>query len=253
MVAFVKQTVDLHSEPVVTQQRVVKGVTYSAVIGGRPGSRLIQGRQPVTKFVQDAGAVAGINGAFFVMTAIKSNDSRMIGPVVSETGSHVVPFLARPHMERLEGRPLVLWNAKSIAFIPYQWTMNSAQALEGELPEVSGGFVGGAWLVVDGRPLTREEIRAHGPKDADTPRRRAAFGVTKSGAVCLLAASGSVPSSRLGEAAAEFGCSYAVLLDSGFSTSLVYGGRTLVSGDSTSKTPSRPVPHAIVLYGPTVR
>ncbi|MFX8246681.1 hypothetical protein ABTL56_19145, partial [Acinetobacter baumannii] len=75
----------------------------------------------------------------------------------------------------------MLWNTTTAAFIPYHATMNSAQDLEGELGGVSGGFVGGAWLVAEGRPLSRDEIRAHGPRDAETPRRRAAFGVTKGG------------------------------------------------------------------------
>lgn len=251
VVAFAKQTVDLKSRSVTVEQRVLKGVKFVAVLGGRPGSRLIKGRQPVSRFVQESGAAAGINGAFFVMAAIKSTDSRMIGPVVSETGPRYVPFTGKVHLDRLEGRPLVLWNDRSISFIPYQPGMNSADGLEAELPGVRGGFVGGAWLVADGRALSRAEIRAHGPRDAETARRRAAFGVTRDGAVCLLAAAGSVPSSRMAEAAIEFGCRFAVLLDSGFSTSLVFGNQTMVSGHSTSKVPSRPVPHALVVYSPT--
>lgn len=251
VVAFAKQTVDLHAGPVRVDQKAVKGVRYVAVIGGRPGSRLVQGRQPVSQFVRESGAAAGINGAFFVMTAIKSTDSRMIGPVVSESGAKYVPFSSKVHLDRLEGRPLVLWNDQTMAFIPYQPFMNSAEGLEAELKGVKGGFVGGAWLVADGRPLTKAEIRAHGPRDAETARRRAAFGITQNGTVCLLAAAGSVPSSRMAEAAVEFGCRFAVLLDSGFSTSLVFGNQTMVSGHSTAKVPSRPVPHALVVYSPT--
>ena len=41
----------------------------------------------------------------------------------------------------------------------------------------------------------------------------------------------------------------AVLLDSGFSTSLVYGNKILVTGHTSPGIPSRPVPHALVLFG----
>jgi hypothetical protein len=37
-------------------------------------------------------------------------------------------------------------------------------------------------------------------------------------------------------------------LDSGFSTSLVDGDKVLVTGHTSPGIPSRPVPHAIVLY-----
>ena len=40
----------------------------------------------------------------------------------------------------------------------------------------------------------------------------------------------------------------AVLLDSGFSTSLVDDGNILVTGHTAPGIPSRPVPHAIVLF-----
>jgi hypothetical protein len=42
----------------------------------------------------------------------------------------------------------------------------------------------------------------------------------------------------------------AVLLDSGFSTSLVWKDEILVSGHSRPDMPSRPVPHALVIMPP---
>jgi hypothetical protein len=41
----------------------------------------------------------------------------------------------------------------------------------------------------------------------------------------------------------------AVLLDSGFSTSLVYDKKIIVTGHTATNLPSRPVPHAIVVTG----
>lgn len=59
----------------------------------------------------------------------------------------------------------------------------------------------------------------------------------------------SVSSERFAQALATAGLQEAVLLDSGFSTSLVFDGKIKVSGHSRADHPSRPVPHAIVISG----
>jgi hypothetical protein len=59
----------------------------------------------------------------------------------------------------------------------------------------------------------------------------------------------SVPTSVFAKMLAEAGVQEAILLDSGFSTSLVYGEKIMASGHSTPTTPSRPVPHAIIFRG----
>ncbi|MFX8797768.1 phosphodiester glycosidase family protein, partial [Acinetobacter baumannii] len=76
------------------------------------------------------------------------------------------------------------------------------------------------------------------------PRRRAFFGVAADGTIVLGASLGSVGSDRLADAAAAAGVQEAVMMDSGFSTSLVYGDKVIASGHSTPTEPSRPVPHA---------
>ena len=57
------------------------------------------------------------------------------------------------------------------------------------------------------------------------------------------------PSENLARALQSLGVHEAVLLDSGFSTSLVYGKQILVTGHTSPGIPSRPVPHALVLFG----
>ena len=58
-----------------------------------------------------------------------------------------------------------------------------------------------------------------------------------------------VSTPRLAEAAAAAGVREAVLLDSGFSTSLIYNGKIIVTGHTARNLPSRPVPHAVVFSG----
>jgi len=68
--------------------------------------------------------------------------------------------------------------------------------------------------------------------------------------VCLgLGATNYVtPSVNSARALAEQGIQEAVLLDSGFSTSLVLGQKILVTGHTSPSIPSRSIPHALVLF-----
>ena len=61
-----------------------------------------------------------------------------------------------------------------------------------------------------------------------------------------------VSSSRLAQIAEAAGAREAVLMDSGYSTSLIYGTRVLAVGHRTRKVASRPVPHAIVFMNPVL-
>ena len=58
-----------------------------------------------------------------------------------------------------------------------------------------------------------------------------------------------VTTMRMAEAAVAAGAKEAVLLDSGFSTSVVYNGKIIVTGHTARDVTSRPVPHAIVFTG----
>jgi exopolysaccharide biosynthesis protein len=117
------------------------------------------------------------------------------------------------------------------------------------MPDVSDVFMGGVWLVHEGVPLSREAQNTYGSSDIQDARRRAAIGLDMDGNFVMVASKGSVSSAKLAEALAIAGLREAVLLDSGFSTSLVLEDKVLASGHSTASTPSRPVPHAIVVRG----
>ncbi|MCU0316500.1 MAG: polysaccharide deacetylase family protein, partial [Fimbriimonadaceae bacterium] len=243
--------VDLAPDTPVDQIRLTKGtINYSFLVGGLPKTMLSSSRMGVSEFVQEAGAVGGINGGFFLLAAIRETDNRMIGPIKTDANPVVLPSAMKTELDRLRNRPLVVWSPEKIAFIPYvPERMDDPELLKTVVPSFTNCFLGGAWLVVDGRPLTKEQILSHGSQDAQDPRRRAFFGVMRDGRIVAGASLSSVSSSMLAQAAAEIGCLYAVLLDSGFSTSLVLGDQILASGHSTKDRPSRPVPHAIVLMG----
>jgi len=87
-------------------------------------------------------------------------------------------------------------------------------------------------------------------KDAEDPRRRAFFAIMPDGRPVVGATDGSLTSRHLAEDLADVGVQEAVLLDSGFSASLVFQNTILVTGHSSKNVPSRPVPQALLLYGP---
>ncbi|MCW5935802.1 MAG: polysaccharide deacetylase family protein [Fimbriimonadaceae bacterium] len=236
--------------PVRTEKFRIGRADYIAAIGGEPTTGLADGRQGVKEFVEQLGGVAGINGGFFALAAIASDDNQMIGPCLAPNRGSFTPSVRDASPDRLRDRPLVLWNGKEIAFLPYlPEAMNNEAVLRAFMPDMTDCFLGGAWIVKDGVAQSRSEIFAHGPKDAADYRRRVCFGVNGAGEPVCLAADDSVSSADLAQAAVKIDVKWAVLLDSGFSTSLVVDGEILASGHSNRQHPSRPVPHAIVLKG----
>jgi len=97
--------------------------------------------------------------------------------------------------------------------------------------------------------LTKEQIMGAATSDAQDPRKRSFFGLTKEGRLIVGATKNGATSSMLAEAAAAAGAWTAVLLDSGFSTSLYVDHKTLAWGHRGAEGGSRPVPHAIVIKG----
>lgn len=239
-------------KPVRLERTQVRRTTVFAIVGGDVRTVTSVGRIGVRDFTRDLGAVGGINGGFFAMAAIQSNDNAMIGPMEAATTDGIVIAHEAPNSYRLRNRPLVMWDDKTFKIMPYDpYESNSKDYLDKKMPSATDIFLAGAWLVCDGRTLNREEILGHGSGDAEDPRRRSFFGVTYDGEPICGSSDGSVSSSVLAEAAVALGAQYAVLLDSGFSTSLVYEDEILVSGHSRKDQPSRPIPHAIMVYGAT--
>ncbi len=229
------------------------GHTYLAMLrGGLPVSRHVLWRSSVGQFIREAGAVAGVNGTFFKDAAIASNDSNMLGPMLTPDGK----FLSETdsvQLKKIAGRPLVAWSRGNFLVTAFEpKSMNHKAQVEALLPGMTDAFLAGAWLVHGGQALTLKEMQVHAPKDAQEVRPRVFFGVTKDGLVIAGATISPVSSVRLALIAEHYGASEAVLMDSGYSTSLIYGTRALAVGHTSRKVQSRPVPHAIVFMNPVV-
>lgn len=225
-------------------------VKLGLVRGGVPSTHRTAGRKSVGEFIQQAKGVAGINGTFFADAALRGTDNTMIGPCLTSSEGVFLPEMASWRLPRLLNRPLVLWGKTRIAIVPFQPdSMNTPDALQSFMPDLTDAFVAGAWIVSGGVPRTDEEMRPYAVGDFRDYRRRAFFGLTATGEIVLGASLQVVRTEQLARAAAAAGVAEAVLLDSGFSTSLVYDNKIIVTGHTARHLPSRPVPHAIVLAG----
>lgn len=226
------------------------GVRLAMITGGTPETATSETRESVLQFIQRTGAQAGINGTFFAMAAIKSTDNRLVGPCKTPDMPEVIGDTETTRWEKLRNRPVVLWSKDEIAFVPFQpETMQNDAPFKDYMPEVQNVFMGGALLVRNGVPMDRKQLMIFGSRDVMDARRRSALGVTMDGQMVCAATRESATSAQFASALAEAGVNNAVLLDSGFSTSLVFGEKIIASGHSTASEPSRPVPHAILLRG----
>ena len=218
------------------------------VSGGIAGTRRFPRRQGVSQFVAASGAAAGVNGTFFADASLHGDDNTLIGPSLCGDEGRLVTG-AGDHRAALIGRPLVLLSPAQTRVVPYDpGTMDTDADLQSELPGVSDAFLGGVWLVHDGVAVSRAGMSRFHVLDADDPRRRAFFGLTADGRPVLGATADVTRSPALAKALQEAGLREAVLLDSGFSTSLVVKNKVLVTGHTLPGLPSRPVPHALVLF-----
>ncbi len=227
------------------------GIPLRMVFGGHPTTVLAKnGRQPVMNFVRDANAAAGINGGFFAMAAVDSLDNAMVGPLKTADMPQVIPDTAPERWVKINNRPLVIWSGSEFALLPYVPSqMNKPEQYEYFMKGYTDSFMGGVWLVHGGIAREKDLQSMFGAKDIQDPRRRAFIGVTQDGQFVAGTATDSVSSEKLAKAAAEAGVYEAVLIDSGFSTSLVFNGKIKASGHANKDHPSRPVPHAIVIQG----
>lgn len=224
-------------------------VRLALLRGGRPLSLLSKYRIGVSDFVMQSGAVAGINGAFFVDASLFGTNNTLIGPYQTEANPQFQPERNPAILERIKNRPLVLWNAKRIAIVAFQTTtLNSSDWLNLIVPKITDAFLGGAWILKHGQVFSDAQLLERpAPQDVNEVRPRVFFGVTKHGEVLLGASLNPTSSSELARAARAAGAFEAVLLDSGYSTSLIYQDKIIAVGRHNATIPSRPVPHAIVL------
>ncbi|HSI72276.1 MAG TPA: polysaccharide deacetylase family protein [Fimbriimonas sp.] len=244
-------SMNLKKGPVSYREGTWEGVKLGLITGGTPTTVMSQTREGVLDFVKRTqGAVAGVNGGFFAVADVSSDDNRMVGPLKAAAMPSVVPDEAKERWTKLRNRPVLMWGSSSFAIVPYQpEIMRTDACFKDYMPDLSDTFLAGVWLVHGGVARTREELDVFGASDIQDFRRRAFMGVTADGPLVLGAALDSYTSEQVARAAAAAGLWEAVLLDSGFSTSLIYGQSIKASGHSNKDHPSRPVPHAVVLLG----
>lgn len=223
-------------------------VRMKYIRGGRLSGLRLMGRRDVPSFVQAAGAAAGLNGTFFSDARVNSAGAGIVGPIMNRFGPGFAPGLPGDR-ERIAGRPLVVMSPEKMAFLPFRPNLAlDAEGVERLLPGATDCFIAGAWLVHRGRPLDREELESFRLSNIFDFRPRAVVGVDDQGRPFLGAASTGNESDRLAETLVKLGLQECVLLDSGFSTSLVWGREVLVSGIRRKDMPARPVPHALLLH-----
>ena len=243
--------VPLKTSPVEFVDQEVDGTRLVMLRGGLPETVTSDTRESVGEMVKRTGAAGGVNGTFFALAAISATDNQLIGPSMVH-GGPLLPDGQPGIWDKLRGRPMVVWSASTLAIVPYNpERMSDPTAYEDFMPGATDAFLGGVWLVHDGVAREKRALATFGSKDIEDPRRRAAFGVDAEGRPVAACTRDSVSSSRFAELLAGAGLKEAVLLDSGFSTSLVLGDQVLASGHSSATDPSRPVPHAIMLVGDT--
>lgn len=236
--------------PLTLQIEEIEDVKLALIRGGKPESVVSDTRESVGEFVTRTGAQAGINGTFFSMAAIASTDNRLVGPCKAHDQTAVIGDEERTRWPKLVNRPVLMWGPTGIAVVPFQpETMRTDEAFRAFMPDLTDVFMGGAWLVHDGMPLSREAMSTFGSRDIQDARRRAFVGWDNEGKFVVGATRESASSEKVAVALAAAGVKEAILMDSGFSTSLVYGTQVLASGHSTASKASRPVPHAVVLRG----
>lgn len=242
------QVAELEPQPLETGALEDGPVTIRWIRGGRMSSVRILGRQNVTELLNLTAAPAGLNGTFFSDARVNSVGAGIVGPILSRFGPGFAPGLPGDR-ERIAGRPLVILSPTKMAFLPFQPHLAlDEEGVRRLVSDATDCFLGGAWLVHQGKALTREQMERFQLNNIFDYRPRAFFGVDNQGRPFLGASPTGTQSDRLAESLMKLGIAECVLLDSGFSTSLVLGKEILVTGIVRENMPARPVPHALLLY-----
>ncbi len=242
-------TYDLRvASPLEVKTEQIDRVSMTTIRGGRPATVHADQRYGVNTLMQRYEAPAGINGSFFSIPWINSASNVMVGPVMAANSQIFIPG-REEDIRAIRGRPLVLFGPDQVSFIPFDPdTMNTQEGVEKLMPGVTDLFVGGAWLVKNSQPLNRTQIESFRLSSAAEYRPRAYFGIDNEDQFVIGTTDTHIDATILAQILPQSGIKEAVLLDSGFSTSLVYKDQILATGHAAVGQPSRPVPHAILLY-----
>jgi len=226
--------------PVELNKTKIDKIPLILISGGRPITIHAKSRYQVPQIVADTKAVAAVDGGFFSLHYLNSNE--MIGPVLSQNENQFIPGQQAENLKS-SGRPLVLINPQAVQFIPFNPNKhNTLKGIQAEMPNVTDAFVAAAWLVKDGQPQPPSSFG--NLFKFDEPRYRAFWGINQAGQPTIGVSTKSVGSVALGAALAKAGFRDAVMVDSGASTSLDYKGESLVGYVP------RPVPHVVALIAP---
>ncbi|KAM3097759.1 polysaccharide deacetylase family protein [Phormidesmis sp. 146-35] len=223
--------------PVELTRKTSSQVPLIFASGGRPITIHADSRYQVSEIIEGTSAIAAVDGGFFSLESVDSNI--MIGPVFSQKTGKFVPGNPK-ELPLLKNRPLVLINADTVKFIPFDHTRHNTQAaMEAELPGLTDAFVAAGWLVKDGQPQDAQSFgKLYG---FDAERDRAFWGVDWADRPVVGVSGDYVNSVKFGEALSRAGLRDAIMLDSGASASLAYQGESMMG-----YTP-RPVPHVVAL------
>ena len=225
---------------IVKNEITIQGTPLILISGGKPITIHADSRYQVKDIVAKHQAIAGVDGVFFSLEKLNSNE--IIGPIFSQNTKKFVPGDSYDN-NKLKNRPLVLISEDKVDFIPFNPEHhNTIKGIKAEMPNVTDAFVGAAFLVRNYQPQPPESFGKL--FKFNEPRHRAFWGIHRSGQPIIGVSYKRVGSVKLGQLLAQAGFRDAVMLDSGASTSLVYEGKSLVR-----YTP-RPVPHVVALVAP---
>lgn len=214
------------------------------VSGGRPITIHANSRYQVPQIIAGTNAVAAVDGGFFSMHYLNSNE--MIGPVLSQNENKFIPGLKYENT-RSVGRPLVLISPQSVKFIPFdQAKHNTLKGIQAEMPNVTDAFIAAAWLVRDHQPQPAKNFG--NLVDFAVARNRAFWGINQQGQPMIGVTLNLVDAISLGQILAKAGFRDAVMVDSGASSSLAYKGKSLMANLVGYEL--RPVPHVVALVAP---
>lgn len=241
--------IPVKADPLTWGSYTSEGTTIQWIAGGDLGTQALATRRTVGELAKENHAQAALNGTFFADARVDSKGSAMIGPTLCRVDAHYAP--SEPSEDsRIEGRPLILVGEGTCIALPYTAHLgHSREALQDLMPDLKDAFLAGGWIVHDGKAVLPQVMKVWSTSDAGDPRHRAFAGIDPQGRYMLGATQDSVSTQALAVCLEKMGAKEAWLMDSGFSTSLIWENHVLVSGHFHKDVPSRPVPHALFLFG----
>ena len=224
-------------------------ITVEWIAGGDLGTQALHNRQTVGNMAKDAGVQAALNGAFFSEIRLRTLGSAMMGPTLCRADNLYSPATLDEDA-RLEGRPLVLIGPQKCLVLPYAEHLgHSRDILQAFLPDVTDAFLGGGWIVHQGKAMSPEAITTWSSHDVNDARHRVFAGIDSQHRFVLGGTQDGIGTTLLSKILEKMKMEEAWLMDSGYSSALVWQNKILISGHNDRSTPSRPVPHALFLYG----